>query len=712
MPDIRRLVTARAALAVALAVAWLNFLLTVKWALLPGALNGWKRPWYGAALVAATLLTFAPRREEGAVRLRGLPWLVAGACVLLGGAYLASFPPSSWHLLPFFDDWVPRYQSTVDGVRLLRRGAVVGWQWGFLGGYQTSADLTQSLTVLGALPMILAGDRLGFHLLHLLLVAGIPFFVYVDIAAEGPPSRERFGEARRRDLALLSAFFALICTVGMFGTIVPSGDTNSIAGVFTAMIAIVGSRMARLGKRWGGAILVLGLTLALYSHGAFFLYAGIFLLLEAVFYRDWRMAVRSAVAGGVAVVASLPQYIEMLRYPEFFVRNNLVYEKTPVEWLNVARQVFYNVEILLHPHRWFNDYLALTAVFLVLFIWLACRPGQSRPRFYAWMVLAAMALFRLNVVESGYLFARVMHMLVPLAPVPLAWFVLDDTNDRRLAWVLVALFALYPQTSLDPIPHVNHVREFDPALVDRLTALDGHLVLLENSPHRDLDRDPVGRTERTPFPAHFEAFLPEATGKRFYGQLWDTWHWTPFRGQVVAGGSFRGQAMAKTGALDFIAEMKKWGIRHLVVWSQATRQFLDSDPATFVRRWQNGRWVHYELAGADTRTVVAGAGEGRLTAADPLEAEVHLSRMVRGGNVVVRANYFPAWTARVADREVALFASNGQLAFAAPDDGDYVVRLSYPRRPWLIAFAVASLVFGAFLVSRLCVIPSSRSAAA
>ena len=38
------------ALAIALAFAWVNFLSTARWANLPGALQGWRLPWYAAAL--------------------------------------------------------------------------------------------------------------------------------------------------------------------------------------------------------------------------------------------------------------------------------------------------------------------------------------------------------------------------------------------------------------------------------------------------------------------------------------------------------------------------------------------------------------------------------------------------------------------------------------------------------------------------------------
>ena len=65
------------------------------------------------------------------------------------------FPPGTWHQIPFLDNWVPRYQSTIDQVALMRRGALVGWNWWFLGGYQLSSDLTQNLGVL-AFPFVVS----------------------------------------------------------------------------------------------------------------------------------------------------------------------------------------------------------------------------------------------------------------------------------------------------------------------------------------------------------------------------------------------------------------------------------------------------------------------------------------------------------------------------------------------------------------------------
>ena len=44
-------VLARTALVVSVLFAWGNFLTTARWANQPGALHGWRKPWYALALV-------------------------------------------------------------------------------------------------------------------------------------------------------------------------------------------------------------------------------------------------------------------------------------------------------------------------------------------------------------------------------------------------------------------------------------------------------------------------------------------------------------------------------------------------------------------------------------------------------------------------------------------------------------------------------------
>src|SRR6185295_19632649 len=87
------------ALAIALALAWLNFFFTTKWASIDGALHGRKAPWYAAALVAATVLAIANHRRVGQpVRLGRLPSvsiLLAGAAVIAVMVF-SRLPLSTW----------------------------------------------------------------------------------------------------------------------------------------------------------------------------------------------------------------------------------------------------------------------------------------------------------------------------------------------------------------------------------------------------------------------------------------------------------------------------------------------------------------------------------------------------------------------------------------------------------------------------------------
>lgn len=59
---------ARAALLLSLALAWLNFLLTSRWASIPGSVHGPKRWFYVAALVLASVLALLPARGYAETR--------------------------------------------------------------------------------------------------------------------------------------------------------------------------------------------------------------------------------------------------------------------------------------------------------------------------------------------------------------------------------------------------------------------------------------------------------------------------------------------------------------------------------------------------------------------------------------------------------------------------------------------------------------------
>ena len=680
-----------ASIALALGLAWINFLTTSRWAAQAGALHGWRKPWYGLALAAATLLVVVARREIGRParigRATALAFLAAGSALLLASLF-HRLPLSVWTEIPFKDDWTELFQMTVNGVALLRRGVVVGWNWWFLGGYPTSTDIAQNFGLLAFLPMTILGNTLGYHLLHAVLFVAVPVFVWWDLGAEEPESR------------ILATAFACFFGTGYLYTITSSGDTNSMVGVFCAGLALAGSHAARRGRRWGGPLMLAALTVALGSHAAFAVYAGLYLLLESIYFRDRAAFVRLALASGFAAIAALPVHWESLRYPEFVSFNNTVYQHgEPIRWGQFARNAFYNVEILALPQRWFNDYRSLANVWLLPMLLVAVTGRATRVGFYAACAVLTQALLRLNTPVAGAMFDRIQHMLPLLVAPAMAGLVLRHAGRRSVAIAIAAVLSLYVATSFEPVRHVPDLRAFDPPLIDRIAASDGSLVLVEVSPHRDMDSDPVRRTPRTPFDVHFEGLLPGLAGQRFYSQMIDGWVWNIFRGQVVGAGTFAGQLIDLTPPDEFAAEMRRWGVRHLFVWTDTSRNYL-ARGGHFVEQWRGGRWSDFEMTDPDVRSVVTARGSGELRSLDLLGADVALADVKAGDPVVVRANYYPAWRAFVDRQEVSLGNSNGQLAFTAPRDGSYVVRLEYPRYRWLSALALLSVFAGVVCLSR------------
>ena len=313
------------ALAIALAFAWVNFLSTARWANLPGALQGWRLPWYAAALAAATAGALWHRRRIGQPVSLGTRWLTvflaAGAALLLT-AWGCRMSPAVWGQIPFKDDWTELFQQAANGVALLKRGVVVGWNWGLLGGYPTSTDIAQNFGTAGFLPMALLGDRLGYHVLHAVMFVAIPLFLWWDLRDE--PRDTRLAGDRAR----------LLLRRRLFGPARDRAATPTRSSASAASSWRWAAATPRVAAS-GGAVRCCssGLTLALYTHAAFAIYAGIFLLIEAAYFRDWRAVGRLALASALAAVASLPTHWESLRYPEYVSFNNTVYDPSaPKDW--------------------------------------------------------------------------------------------------------------------------------------------------------------------------------------------------------------------------------------------------------------------------------------------------------------------------------------------------------------------------------------------
>jgi hypothetical protein len=675
--------TPRLALASVLGLATLNLLLTTRWAPVIGSLNGPKRPLFVAALVVAWILTLS-QRGFGPVRLPILSRVTGLAGILvLAVCFFHWFPIGTWQLIPFLDDWPPRFHSTVQGLNLLGRGAFVGWNWSFLGGYHLSSDVTQSLTVVASIPMMLFGEALGFHLVHLLLFLALPALVFVDLKLEG----------RDDGLAWLAAGLVAICATNYSQFLLRSGDTNSLAGVFGATLTLTAAHAARRGHRSAPAALVCALTLTNYCHRGFFAYTILFLLLDAAVAHDRQSLVRTLIAVGASMIAGWPITWESWRYPAYFTVTNTQLEPS-FDMAAFLRQVYYNAELFVLPGRWFADYTGLARIFIPVVAVVAWKAG-GRARFHACALLTTLALTCFRYESFGYVFARPIHMLPIFAGPSIAWFILSSARTRRLALAVLGVVAIYILPGwLVSVPHVRSLRDFDAALVDRVSGLDGHLVLLENNFHRDVDVEPHRSSEPSRFGTHFEALMPEATGKFFYAGYWDGWQWSPYRHQVMANGTFHGRRIDLVPVSELVAELNKWGVRHLVVWSAPAVSYLSRASGTFELRWQQGPWSHFELRDADVRGVRTTHGTATLERVDPLVGKVQLVNVRAGDLAVVRTNYHPSWVMSGGDGAVELVPVEGQLGFRLPRSGTYSVDLVYPRRPLVTLAALLALAIG------------------
>lgn len=679
-------------LAASLAIMWANYGLTARWAHVAGSLHGPKEPIFLALLLAATVAVCLPWKTATA----SVGWLapVAGwaGLALLTFSFFQWFPFSTWDQYPFLDNWSTRIQTTIDQLDLFKRGVGVGWTWAFLGGYHSSSDISQTLSAIGALPMLLLGERVGFHLVHLLVLLALPTLVWIDCRLE----------ADDREMGALAAGLVALTVTGWFSFYMTrSGDTNSMAGTFCAVAALTGSHAAARGRRWGAPLLVGAMALLGYCHTAFVIFTSGLLVLEAIFYWDARRLLRALPAIACAVVAALPLTWESWRHADYFTISNADYPSPPFELAGFLRKVYYNIEILFRPGRWFNDFTGLARVMtpaLLLVAWTGWR-RRSRAGFYAWAAFSITGIMLLNSPIFGFAFLRPIHLLAVLPAAALAGFLVRLPVPRALMALLVALAAAYLQITWMQVPHVAQRRDLDPVLVERVKTLDGALILFENTFHRDLDGDPTRETEKTPFSSHFEAFLGRETGKRFYAGLWDGWQWSVFKTNLLSGGAFRGRLVTTWSGREVRAELRRWGVRHLLVWSRPATAFFAGQEG-FARRWTHGRWTQFEMLDADPREVVVGQGSGRLANLDRLSADVVLQDVKANDLVVLRTNYYPEWRAAVDGVPVPLSRAHDQMAFRAPRDGSYTVNLTYPRRYWLNFVAAAAILLALLAVVR------------
>jgi hypothetical protein len=147
------------------------------------------------------------------------------------------------------------------------------------------------------------------------------------------------------------------------------------------------------------------------------------------------------------------------------------------------------------------------------------------------------------------------------------------------------------------------------------------------------------------------------------------------------------------------AELARWGVRRLAVWSAAAKSLCAREAHRFREVGREGPYVFLDARDADPSGVAVERGRAELVEDGFFRRRVRLSGMRAGDTVRLKSHWYPDWRAHADGREVPLFDVGGQLAFQAPGAGEHEVTLEFPtgRGAALACLALAGLVALALL---------------
>jgi len=558
------------------------------------------------------------------------------------------------------------------------------------GGYYAISDVNHNLAFF-LLPFVPFGARIGYHLLIACSALAFPLLLALWV-------RRAFRESGATALGIwIAGFFFLT----VMDNLLHWGMLNSFVGLDLLLVNLLLMERVRERQPWAIFPLAFSLGLTVYAHVGFFLYSLAFLGLEFL-RRPGRILARDlalAVLGGV--VLSLPMTIQYLLYPDYFVESNESWAPQVLAWGEAAGQAWHNLLAYLDLNAWLAlpvKYQALFLIALPAMVWVVWRGGREA----RWNTLCAVLVGGVVVLELPGLTLALERLRFAL-PIFLtvafvAWVWDGGARAPRLASLLLLaalLWVAWPQRATWPVAHLPSLRDFHPALMDQVAAFPaGEWEVWEAQSSYDVIDDPAEQSPHGPVNAHLEAFLPLETDKRYMTLIQEGYHHSIYRGNVLNAGAFRGQAMRQVPLEEMLSFLDRWGVGHLVVWSEPSRRYFAARPDLFDPVWSDGQWTICAYAGADSRSVLVPQGKGWLETEGPFGFQVVLEGMQAGDPVVVRQNAFPAWRADLDGDELPLFADDGRLAFQAPADGDYTVAFHYPRFGVVSGLALLTLVAG------------------
>ncbi|MEI6632609.1 MAG: hypothetical protein WCP22_02190 [Chlamydiota bacterium] len=665
------------------------------------------------------------------------PFLIAG----LISAFGISLSSHIWRY-----DAPSYYADTTQGVEMLLQGGVYGWTSRMLGGYPSFLDNTNNMAFVAWPFMLLFGRLAGYTLLIYVSILVFPGLMYACVRAWFPGYN---------CMAVWAIYLAgMLVKLWFSPGFLDRCTFNGVPAIDLYVVNLILIRRFLDKKPLSGFFLVVATAFTCYVHISYFLISLMTLVLLVFVSRGrFSYAGRVSILLGIVVLCTLHFSSFFLSYGDYlaedgqhFVPNRHLLNpsslaraltKTCVTIASPGKSFFFPPPSERITSEVFNVFLHLSLV--PIFLWIALSKGARS--FKMLLFTYVMLLFCIGVGRefsdrSFYRMFRATPVLeiIFLSAVPCAIWYSNRCCMRITQVCFVTLFLLlcfFGGRYVCPwrAPRVKSLDAYNAAFAEKLRTLDGNLVLFEIdgdwgwASKSALSRDAEAWSQ----PVVMAGIVAMETGKDLFSMNVGGYPPSVFRSTMIAAGTYKGRFLSEYALGDVSNDLKKWGVRYLVLWSDEARNYFKGQPkhrpkgfirclgheikSPYRRVWKidphelarNGfeplHWEIYEFLDADPRGVAVFPGRGEVRRPDYFSMIVRLHGVRKGEKVVIRTNYFPAWTAEWAGRPVRLFSEDGQMALRSPADGDPVIRLAFPRNVLYSLSAWGAIAVG-FVLSR------------
>ncbi|MFA5157208.1 MAG: hypothetical protein WC532_07500 [Candidatus Omnitrophota bacterium] len=599
--------------------------------------------------------------------------------------FLICFPLKDWGSYPAADDYPLFFTMTRQGLDILKQGGYFGWDSSFLGGYFTASEFGTNLSLF-ILPVSFIGLPQGFHLILLLGFLAVPLLCYYYV---------KINLRVDRDKSLIALPLAAFFATHYFKQILRTGAVSTFIGIDLIILSLIMAARLKDNKKYSFFLLALVMTLLFYTHLSVFLYGVIFIFIDFIFSPNKKYFKQLCYLAAVVFVTSLPFLAYALQYRGYFILDNYLYfpnKIIPPDYLAVVSGQFFDLLrsfFNLKAWAWDEQFWVLIVALYMLNKKPWIKPAVS--------TLAVIIILKIFQTWGFFLITSRAYYIITISflAILLTGFLIIGYEKKRFVFSIItaAVFIMFYDPFVAPrrIMHYAPGKIYNQPLVEKIKTLEGRYIAVENNQHGDMTKIVIPNS-------HWMALLQLETGKLFFSNFHDGYHHTPWRANSLESGSFRGKPINEWAVEDINRIFCRWGVRYLVVWDALSKAYFSVNPRVFEKIWEDEDWIIFKVRDSDTRSaVVYDNGSAEIIDKDFYAKEIILSGVKQGAKVVLRSNYFPAWRAYYKNKEIRLIDVDGQAGFLAPDSGNYVVTMKFPRYALLNILALSALGFSGFL---------------